>query len=383
MNLKASSARLTTLLVALVLVVGAWSAAQARTHGLTGNARFQIGDGLPLPIGGTAAPNGKVLAIAGATVMQHGVHTASNPAKLVMDPFQWFYDAAPINIPVFGSNMAVFQVHTNLTYMLPKDKVMFSAGGRTGASTVTFCGQSGSTVTAMGNPACAGGTTGTGLLRYTRTANQFGGPANGNVGGTADVALRGNPGAPGAAPCAGPACVIAFYDAGPAPTGAVGAPFGFTNNTIAAIPNPGAFTGTVNAAGVVVQLNAVLGPGLGNNGTSWGGPWTSGMITASAPAAVPPELFQLTGADGRASGFGLSTASGAAPNGGGTGMLSLVASGFSQRSISGPNANRGWLNMTIGAKTSHIPVMPAYGVAALVALTALSGAYALRRRSRA
>jgi len=304
MNLKASSARLTTLLVALVLVVGAWSAAQARTHGLTGNARFQIGDGLPLPIGFTAAPNGKVLPIAGATVMQHGVHAASAPAKLVMDPFQWFYDKAAINLPVFGSNPAVFQVHTNLIYNLPKDKIMFEAGGRTGASTVTFCGQPGSTVTAMGNPACAGGTTGTGLLRYTRTTNQFGGPAQGNVGGTADVALRGNGAPAGAAPCAGPACIVAFFDAGPAPTGAVGAPFGFTNNTVPVIPNPGAFTGTVTAMGAVVNLGAALGPGLGNAGTSWGGPWTSGMLTASNTEAVPPELFQLTGMDGRAAGAG-------------------------------------------------------------------------------
>jgi len=379
MNLKASSARLTTLLVALVLVVGAWSAAQARTHTLTGNARFQIGDGLPLPIGFTPAPNGKVLPIIGATVMQHGVHTASNPAKLVMDPFQWSYDAAGINLGVFGSNMAVFQVHTNLTYMLPKDKIMFQAGGRTGASTVTFCGQSGSTVTAMGNPGCAGGSTGTGLLRYTRTTNQFGGPGNGNVGGSADVALRGNPAVAGGAPCAGPACVIAFYDAGPAPTGAVGAAFMFSNNTVAVVPNPGIFTGTVLANGAIANLGAPGGPGLANNGTSWGGPWTSGMITASAPQALPPELFQLTGADARASGIPGPIFS----NAGGTGMLSLVASGFSQRSISGPNANRGWLNMTIGTKTSHVPLMPAYGVAALVALTALSGAYALRRRSRA
>jgi hypothetical protein len=367
MNLKASSARLTSLLVALVLVVGAWSAAQARIHGLTGNARFQIGDGLPLPIGFTPAPTGKVLPIAGATVMQHGVHTAANPAKLVMDPFQWFYDKAPINLPVFQSNPNVFQVHTNLTYMVPKDKVMFSAGRRTGASTVTFCGQVGSTVTAMGNPLCAGGTTGTGKLKYVKTVNQFGGPAQGNVGGTADVALR----VDGGAPCAGTAmCIAAFFDAGPAPTGAVGAPFGFTNNTVPVVPNPGAFIATITAMGAVVNLGAALGPGAGNAGTSWGGPWTTGMISASAPQAVPPELFQLTGMDARASGSG-------------TGMLSLVAGGFSQRSISGPNANRGWLNMTIGVQTSHVPLMPAYGVAALVALTAVTGAYALRRRNRA
>ena len=46
---------------ALLLFVHA-APAQARIHGLTGNARFQIGDGLPLPIGFTAVPNGKVAA---------------------------------------------------------------------------------------------------------------------------------------------------------------------------------------------------------------------------------------------------------------------------------------------------------------------------------
>jgi hypothetical protein len=61
-------------------------------------------------------------------------------------------------------------------------------------------------------------------------------------------------------------------------------------------------------------------------------------------------------------------------------MLSLVSGGFSQRQRTGPNANRGWLNLTIGPVISHVPVMPAYGVAALVGLTALSGAYVLRRR---
>jgi hypothetical protein len=349
--------------LALFLFVHAAATAQARIHGVTGNARFQIGDGLPLPVGFSAVPNGKVAAIAGATLMQHGVHAAGNPAQVVIDPFQLFFDGPPINMLVFQAGPNVFQVHTNLTYMLPKDKIMFSAGRRTGASTVTFCGKPGSTVTAMGNPACVDAST-TGLLRYTRTTNQFGGPAQASVGGSADVALRGN--AP--APCAGTAmCIVAFFDAAPAPTGAVGAPFGFSNNTIPVVPNPGAFIATVTLMGAVVNLGMALGPGLGNAGTSWGGPWTTGMVQVSATEAVPPELFTLTGLDARLSG-------------GGTGMLSLVAGGFSQRSITGANANRGWLNLTIGAQTSHVPLMPAAGVAILVALTAAVGARALHGR---
>ncbi len=132
-------------------------------------------------------------------------------------------------------------------------------------------------------------------------------------------------------------------------------------------PSPGAFFGTVGPAGTVLALGTPLGPGLANAGTGWGGPWTTGMLTASNPSAIPPEKFTLTGSDGRAAGSG-------------TGSLSLVAGGFSQRSITGPNANRGWLNFTVGAEIGQIPMLPAYGVAALVALMALSGAYALRRR---
>jgi hypothetical protein len=64
------------------------------------------------------------------------------------------------------------------------------------------------------------------------------------------------------------------------------------------------------------------------------------------------------------------------------GSLSLVSGGFSQRSISGAFARRGWLSLTIGAETSHVPLMPAMGVTALVALTLLTGALGLRRRIR-
>ncbi len=53
MNRKATPMRLSGLLVAFALVVSAWSAAQARIHFLSGNARFQIAGELPIPIGFT------------------------------------------------------------------------------------------------------------------------------------------------------------------------------------------------------------------------------------------------------------------------------------------------------------------------------------------
>jgi hypothetical protein len=304
---------------------------------------------------------------------------ATDPASVVIDPFQMTYDAAPINLPLFNSNPAVFQVKTDLSLNWPKEKIRFMAGGRTGPPTATFCGKPPSTtiIKAGGNPGCAGGPIGTGLLKYTATSHQFGGPAQGLVGGVADVALRGGI----APPCAGgPGCVIAFFDAGPASMAAVGAMFGFTNNTVPTAPSPGAFFGVVGGAGTVLSLTQVLGPGLTNGGTSWGGPWTTGMLTASAPTAGPPEKFTLSGSDARST-VSKNKAPGA-PDHGGIGNLSLVAGGFSQRSISGPNANRGWLNLEIGPVVSHIPVLPIYGAAALVGLTALSGAYVLRRRNK-
>ncbi len=152
--------------------------------------------------------------------------------------------------------------------------------------------------------------------------------------------------------------------------GAVGAMFGFTNMTVPTAPSPGAFFANVAPAGTVLTLLTPLGPGLSNGGTSWGGPWTSGMLTASAPTACPPEKFTLTGSDNRTVGTGP----------GGAGALSLVAGGFSQRAISGPNANRGWLNLAIGPVISHVPALTAHGVAALVTLMLLAGAYVLRRR---
>ena len=365
--------RLTGLLVALVLVVTAGAAARARIHSLSGNARFQIGDGLPIPIGFTPLPDGKVMAIAGATIRLHGHHEATNPARVVIEPFQLTFDGPPIRLPVFTGANVVFQVKTDISLRWPKQKVSFRALGRTGPPIVTFCGKPPSTtqLKAGVNPACAGGAAGTGLLRYTAVAHQFGGPAPGLVGGVADVAVQG--GSP--APCAGPpGCVVAFFNATPPPTQAVGAMFGFTATTVPTAPKPGVFFANVGPGGTVLTLLTPLSTGLTNAGTSWGGPWTTGMLTASQPNAVPPEKFTLSGSDMRT--FGSTGPS----NEGGQGSLSLVAGGFSQRTISGPNANRGWLNFVVGPKISHIPTLQLPGMATLVGLTALSGAYALRRR---
>ena len=62
--------RLTSLLVAFAFVAGLAATASASVHPLSGNARFQIGDGLPIPIGFSPPPQGKIFPVAGAVVSQ-------------------------------------------------------------------------------------------------------------------------------------------------------------------------------------------------------------------------------------------------------------------------------------------------------------------------
>ena len=126
MNRKAFPTRLMGLLVAFVLVVGAWSAAQARIHSLSGNARFQIGDGLPIPIVFNQPPTGGVNATPNATIRVHGIHAATAPARVVIDPSQLTFVNPPgINLPLFNSNPNVFQVKTNLSLQFPRTKISF------------------------------------------------------------------------------------------------------------------------------------------------------------------------------------------------------------------------------------------------------------------
>ena len=79
------------------------------------------------------------------------------------------------------------------------------------------------------------------------------------------------------------------------------------------------------------------------------------------------QSFVITGGDSRVSGVG---------------AISLVAGSMSNRGVSGPNANRGWLNMTIGSPLGALPSMSGPGIAALVGLMSLAGGYAMRQRNR-
>lgn len=366
-------------LVTCVAAVAPRADAQQR-YPLAGNVRFQVGSGLQLPIGFTPPPDGKVLAIEGAWVAQ----TSGSDPKQITFPGRLLTHpggALTLAVGILGPNVA--QVQTNVTVGFPGTGASggtFKAGGRTGAATVTFC--PGQSVTAIGNPGCSvsspSGGPGTpqhilpGFLRYTATGAQFGGAMQGRSGGTISTAfLAAVPSPP--LPCdhaqptgpAGAPCWIAFVLNAPLPPRVLGGPFGFVATSPGAPPPaPGGLRNArLGAAGTILSLTSPgLGAGLANPVTSFGGPWTTGMVTISqSGVAGPPSVFVLTGSDNRVNGFG---------------TISLVAGGLSQRRLHGRAANRGWLNLTIGSTT---PGLAGWAVGFLAVLLAGAAVWTARR----
>ncbi|MGE4608345.1 MAG: hypothetical protein AAEJ52_16520 [Myxococcota bacterium] len=370
-------------LACLLLAVFATTAEAQRSYPLTGNARVQIGDGLPVPIGFTAAPNGKIAAIAGARLVQS---SGPDPKQMTIPTGQFHFQGPDFNLPVFAFNSAVFQVKTNVTIDFPGvgggtgaagSGLTFMAGGRTGAATVTWC--PGQAITPSSNPACVDPGTPqhgiAGFLRYTSTGNQFGGPIRGNAAGTADVGIRAAvANVSGPLPCDhalpttvanGAPCRVAFALATPDPTGLIGGPFANVATTPGAPPPApgGVRNAKVGPGGTVLSVTSPgLGEGVANPATNFGGPYTTGMVTVNQSAALgTAEVFVLTGSDARVDGVG---------------TISLVAGGLSDRVLTGPNANRAWLNMTVGGNT---PGLSSWGVGVLALLLASAGVWRARR----
>jgi hypothetical protein len=375
--------------------------AQGTAYPLTGGdsgLQYHIGGGLALPIQ-TAIPNvafpaaSKLLVpeIPGAWVQQ----TAGLDPKqinivypLISKPATW------TKVGVFTSNPKVYQVATNLSVQFPatSNTVMFSLGGRTGATTTTF-----TTPGAFGSK-----------IFYSNALGQrFGGPGRFFVGnpGTpnpgfytgvnATVWAVAVPG-PGNPPCkhtalggANPACVAAILQAVPAsglggsaawggPVGTVVSTPGGTamvlatspGATMTAKPNKGVEPGIqiigANAAGSI-SIGVFTAPAPTamtaptNMATSTGYPWTTGMIVLSVPGAFgAPEKFTITGMDTRVSGVG---------------AIQLVSATLSRRMTSGPNGNRAWLRLNIPEPSAVL------GAASGLGMLALCHALARRRSS--
>ena len=108
----------------------------------------------------------------------------------------------------------------------------------------------------------------------------------------------------------------------------------------------------------------------GNAAMSQPGPWTTGkvIISQTMPAGGGVEKFTLTGKDER-------TAAGG-------GTISLVSGALSTRIITGPNANRGWVRITMnGLNPADTPTMSPVALAAAAGLLLLAAGYAVRRYS--
>lgn len=326
---------------ALSLVWAMSAQAQTATYSLTGNTRGQIGNGLPLPVTFQPAPNGKV--IINGTVKQT---TGADPKKMIFAAGNLNFPAQPSTAFVAKANPNVFQVRTSLTFTGPNGgAATFSAGGRSGIPTFTWCPGQLATLNGGVNPSCVNPTLSAGAeptasIRYEAGAAQFGGVSQPGVSGGANVALRGGG---SYAPCAAQTlggtdinCNAAFSQVNPSPVGVVGGPL-TPGNVQSAFPVPAAgnirpinvsIFGAITAIG---SLGQALGTFPANNVVAdYGAPWTTGKVTIKAPTAA--ETFYLQGSDMRVNGIG---------------TISLVAGGVSNRSLSLDNANRGWQNFVV------------------------------------
>ena len=357
----------------LVALVCGWSgAAQAQYSLLSGSGvQYQIGGELPLPpqlvtTGGammspigtrTMFPPLLIPPADGATVMQAPGLTTLAPANLTLPP--GVFKRVPSGPAVFGLRQAharLWQVRTRLQFTAPGNfpatmTVMFGAGNRTGAKTAVF--------TAPGFK---------GFARYSKSAKQFGGPAQARLVGLTPGRFWLN-GLGAKAPCKHPAfggaqpdCVAALADGFLVSRAAAGGPLGFTTSSAPApVMSPGVVALSVpNAKGTVAKSSSVAQTApLTNMASSTGFPWTTGMLTLSRTTNFgTPEKFAITGMDNR-------TKMGA-------GTLSLVSGALSIREFSGPDVNRGWMRFSLPE--------PGAALGAGAALAALAVCHALARR---
>jgi len=355
--------------------------------------QLQIGTGLPLPVGPAGIFLGGMTSVNGGTMgggpIPDGPGVAfwppmlidRNPASMgsIMQTLGTPQGGA-LTVPagvltnmiggvprgpigVFPTNNAVFQVRTTINYAWPNVAATFAPGSGPGVP---------------GTPVILGGPGG-GSITYNAGTKSFGGAAQfaiaaGPFAGTLKVPVNG-----AKVPIAS-VWINVFKKLPASATKAllVGAsnPLG-----VAAPGAPGATTATTNFGAVpnAVRLFTGVLPILGANGTvppaqsaglapsaltnmvtgTKGFPWTTGFITVTAPGAAPAEIFYQSGTDSRVAGIG---------------NVSMVSGALGQRKLSGANANRGWVSLSIPEPTMVI------GAGAALAMLGLCHTI-VRRRS--
>jgi hypothetical protein len=398
------------LFISCALLSLGWAVtAHAKPYRLTGGGgQIQIGGGLPLPIQltnpaftGTNFPPLLVPAKTGAfPAIIEGTTAMAIQQKLVIPASALSKSPVQKTLGQFGQNPTLYAVATNLGFVWPNKAATLSTGARTGAKTTTF-------TTALGNS-----------IRYSNPlASKFGGPAQFAIsagppsgrmpavpvtifgiavptGGAGNPACTHTALTPVPFPGPGnPACVAGLGQALPTGIGAFGgpvgtaAPFGVSVTTpggtsLALVstvigtmtvngpgPLPGVGIGKFGANGDVTFFAFTPGGskrGFTNMASSRGFPFTTGMLTISAPlAAGAPEIFTITGMDNRTAG--------------GAGTIQLVSGSLSQRTKSGPNANRGWVRLVLAIDPS-VPALSPVSLAAMAGLMLLVAGYTMRRR---
>ena len=373
--------------VALLLGLAAAPSAQAdKAFSLSGGgAQSHIGNGLMIPIQqaataattGTMFPTLKAAAKPGKIIVGTVVKPLLGPIggktayqrKLVVPKGVISKPAAQLTVGVHFSNPTVYAVGTNLKFTWPSAPAVFSTG-QAGPAVITGFG---------------------GSMTYSNLlTSRFGGAAQFNISSGAEpaglingaaVTIYAKPSVGGAVPpCTHPSlggantvnnagCAAGILIAKPTGVGAIG-----NNVTIA---TPGAKVVGKNVAILKVggsPLGTILAKVLAatntaiptNTANSQGGQWTTGQVIISNPAALGgKEKFTLSGKDSRTA------------NGGGT--IQMVSGSVSNRTTSGPNANRGWVRLVLSSPAT-VPSMSMLGLGATVVLMMLAFGYTMRSR---
>jgi len=292
---------------------------------------------------------------------------------------------APAPIAVFPTNPAVFQVATTIDFGWPAPAATLTVGTPGGTAMVVVPGTV--TLAPGGGPGPAVLGTGLvgGVITYSGGTKAF--------GGAGLFAIAAGPGAAGGRvpPNAGGALAVAsvwinFKGALPtgvmtvgvvgasnpngigAPGGSVAAPTGTTmfgpvlNGAMTMVNGIGIVNVPVGGVGCTMFCVGPAGtiPSSFQPGAAFpsnmvtgskGFPWTTGLVTISQPGAVPPEIFFLSGTDMRVAGVG---------------NVSLVSGALSARALSGPNANRGWVSLTLPEPAAALGAAGALGMLGLL-----------------